>query len=356
MGARYQVVDKVLGGSQPLPMAALQDTLTGNEAEIIYSSGGRINRLLMSTGKNGPRDVLVRNADSDVVRTNADNYRAAVLAPWANRIAKGQYSFFGTQYQLPCNEENAFRKDALHGFALNRTFEVVSREADDQHAAVTTRLVVAKNTWPGWPWSFELTVRYSLDQRGLNVTTTMRNTEAAASLPFFHSMHPYVNVSSTSDVTLRLGGCEACGTPASACGDWRLLDMGPLAPREGALIPLGPTTPFTAFDGSRPIGGQAPNATYYDDEFKMTAPRDVCPHAGVALTDPRWPGETVTIWGDSHFGVFQVFTGSFTWGEQSVAIEPMSAAADAYNNGDGLTVLAAGASHTDSLGIFVSSA
>ena len=153
-------------------------------------------------------------------------------------------------------------------------------------------------------------------------------------------------------MVLRLGPCEMCGEPAVNCNVWRKLDMGPLAPRAGPLLPLGTTSPFTAFDGSAPVGGSAPNATYYDDEFTMTADVASCASAGVTLTDPSYPGDAVTVWGDSTFRVFQVFTGSFTWGEQSVAVEPMSGAANAYNTGDGLTVLPAGATHTDTMGIF----
>ena len=173
------------------------------------------------------------------------------------------------------------------------------------------------------------------------------------SIPWYHSMHPYVNVSATAQVKLALGGCVACGTPADACGPWRVLDMGAGAPRGGLLIPTGRTLPFSAFDGSSPVGGGPyPNATYYDDEFKPERPdTPACEHAGISVSDPAHPGDTVTIWGDSSFGVFQVFTGSFTWGDQSVAIEPMSAAADAYNNGDGLAVVPAGGERTDTMGI-----
>ncbi|KAA0168738.1 hypothetical protein FNF27_07087 [Cafeteria roenbergensis] len=333
-------------------MAVLHDTATGQEAEIIFSSGGRINRLLMRSASGGLRDVLMRTTDADIVRTNANHFRAAVLAPWANRIGKGQYSWFGTQYQLPCNEDNSLRDDALHGFMLNRSFAVGASAADDTHAEVTIVADVPRLSWPGWPWSFRLSIVFSFDARGLTVTTSMTNTEESASLPFFHSMHPYVNVSRTSGVLLRLGPCEMCGEPRDSCEDWRRLDMGPLAPRAGPLLPLGTTSPFTAFDGSAPVGGSAPNATYYDDEFTMTADAAHCGSAGVTLVDPSYPGDAVTVWGDSNFRVFQVFTGSFTWGEQSVAIEPMSGAANAYNTGDGLTVLAAGATHTDEMGIY----
>lgn len=354
VAAEFTATKAVLPGANPLDMVVMANVATGEQAEIVYSSGGRLNRLLMRSSDGSLREVLMRTTDADVIRTNANHYRASMLVPWANRIRNGTFSFFGETHYLPRNEVNAYRQDALHGFIVNKSLSLVSLTGGSNMAEVVAEIVVGRQSWPGWPWAFRLVVTYQLDSRGLNVTTSMTNTmtDTGESLPFFHSMHPYVNVSQTAEAALRLGPCEQCGTPTGACSTWRQLDMGPLAPREGALIPTGITLPFTAFDGRKPVGGQAPNATYYDDEFTMIEARDACSHAGVTLTDPSYPGDAVTVWGDPHFRVFQVFTGAFTWGEQSIAIEPMSGAADAYNSGNGVTVLAAGQTTTDSMGVF----
>jgi len=54
-------------------------------------------------------------------------------------------------------------------------------------------------------------------------------------------------------------------------------------------------------------------------------------------------GAVMRLQGDHHYRWFHVFTGARSlWGEPAVAMEPMSAMADAYNNHDGLSVLIPG--------------
>ncbi len=57
-------------------------------------------------------------------------------------------------------------------------------------------------------------------------------------------------------------------------------------------------------------------------------------------------GRTVSLWADEHFGYVQVFiTRKFPRGggyQTAVAIEPMTAPADAFNSGEGLRWLDSG--------------
>ena len=62
----------------------------------------------------------------------------------------------------------------------------------------------------------------------------------------------------------------------------------------------------------------------------------------------------VVLWQDSNFRFVHVFTGSNSiFHENAVAIEPMSAMADAYNNHDHLTTLSAGETWGGSFGVYV---
>ena len=123
--------------------------------------------------------------------------------------------------------------------------------------------------------------------------------------------------------------------------------MGEGAPRAGDLIPTGEATPWTRFDGSTPIGGDEGRPSYMDDEFKSTLAQKALSTAAVCgpyirhrIHDAGGDKSTIVLWADRQHAVTQIFTGSQElWGWRAIALEPMSALADAYNNGDGLTVL-----------------
>lgn len=62
----------------------------------------------------------------------------------------------------------------------------------------------------------------------------------------------------------------------------------------------------------------------------------------------------VVLWQDSNFRFVQVFTGSASgFGENAVAIEPMSAMADSYNNHDHLSILSGGEEWNGAFGVYV---
>ena len=134
--------------------------------------------------------------------------------------------------------------------------------------------------------------------------------------------------------------------------------VGAGAPRLGDLIPTGHSEPWNKFDGTHPIGGSPKAPTYYDDEFKSTLPPSAAvtaacgPHFRTRLIDAGGAGDASVLFSDRQHNVVQVFTGAKeTWGWDAVAIEPMSALADAFNNGDGLSVLSAGQAFDGSFGV-----
>ena len=93
-----------------------------------------------------------------------------------------------------------------------------------------------------------------------------------------------------------------------------------------------------------PLEEIATNPTLYDDCYKALQPPHTCPTFQTRLFDPE-TGQTVVLWQDSNFRFLQVFTGSSSlFGENAVAIEPMSGAVDGYNNHDHLTTLSGGES------------
>ena len=184
------------------------------------------------------------------------------------------------------------------------------------------------------------------------------------SLPWTTSWHPYFKVSDVSQARLKFDSGwnrTAGGGPA-----WNHIVCGPGAPRNGDLIPTGRSEPWGAFDGKHPIGGTPERPTYFDDEFFTTSPSPPplpCPEIpGQFLTNPKGIDQSIIDGNESiilrapgahtPFRSWQLFTGAKEgWGWDAIAMEPMSALADAYNNGDGLRVLAAGESFEGTFGV-----
>jgi aldose 1-epimerase len=114
-----------------------------------------------------------------------ERFQGSVIAPWANRIADGRYSFDGKNYQLDITEPE--RNNALHGFSGVQAWDVVARE----DSSVSLKTVTGDQ--PGYPWSIQLTVRYELSDSGLEMHFSATNLSDARA-PFGYAFHPYLKL------------------------------------------------------------------------------------------------------------------------------------------------------------------
>jgi aldose 1-epimerase len=108
-----------------------------------------------------------------------------LLIPWPNRLEDGSYVWDGRRHQLPLTEPE--RGNAIHGLVRELPWQVQERTAG--------RVVLTYDLQPqpGYPFSLELTVEYSLSDEGLLVRTTATNVGGKA-CPFGCGAHPYLTV------------------------------------------------------------------------------------------------------------------------------------------------------------------
>ena len=349
----FTITDATMGsGADKLGMKVLSNTATGERVEIIWESGGKTERVRLRSAKTGKvRDIIqTHEGDAAAVRTDA-RYAGNILLPFANRIRNGTYDYFGSTYHLPLNEVTpGVRADALHGFLYNRTLQVremgCSNETGEAAAYVTLGYSFDGTSTPGWPFKLDVALTYTLSAGRLAIKTRATNLEDSRAVPWFNSWHPYFAVGSVAQARVEFDSC-APSSMAGASALWSHITMGPGAPRNGDLIPTGAATPWTQFDGVTPIGGASEDKpTYMDDEFKSMLPPSLSVHAACGpwiqqkIHDVGGDQSTLVLFADRQHRVFQIFTGAREgWGWNAIALEPMSALADAYNNGDGLTLL-----------------
>jgi aldose 1-epimerase len=235
--------------------------------------------------------------------------RGQVLVPWPNRLRDGRYTFAGTARQLALSEPD--RRNASHG--LVRWSPWQPQESSPAAVTVTCRLVPQS----GYPWELDVAATYVVSADGLAVELAATNL-AEEPAPFAAGMHPYLDLGVPVDeVTLTL--------PAST--HQRTDDR---------LLPAGTEPAAGAHDyrDGRVIGDAEVDDAWTDlgrEPDGWTVVRAEGRRAVELRMDAAWR------W-------VQVFTGD-TLAEgarETLAVEPMSAPADAFNSGTDLVALAPG--------------
>jgi aldose 1-epimerase len=247
--------------------------------------------------------------------------RGQVLVPWPNRLQDGSYEFDGRRHQLPLNEVE--HSNAIHGLVRWAAWHVGEREP---HRVLLQHLL---HPGPGYPFSLELTIEYTLSDGGLAVRTTANNA-GEVPCPYGSGAHPYLTVGTpTVDDTVLL-------VPARTAlrSDERGIPVGTF-PVEGTELD---------FRVARSIGEAKIDNGFTDLE------RDEAGMARVELSDAGKAG--LTLWVDDSYPYVMVFSGDHSdVNRRGLAVEPMTCAPNALRSGDGLIRLEPGASVTSVWGI-----
>ena len=235
--------------------------------------------------------------------------RGQLLVPWPNRIEDGSYSFDGRDLQLALTEPK--RSNASHGLARWAAWSV------EEHTANSVSLTYRLMAQTGYPWTLDLHVLYDVSADGLTVTQTATNLSDAPA-PYASGAHPYLCAG-----TGPVDGWELtlpAETRSLSSGD-RLLPVGRAAVAETA----------NDFRMTRPIRGTVFNDAFTD---RVRAPDG---RARVVLAGDYG----VELWVDEHHGWLQVYTADDVpaTARRSLAVEPMTAQANAFRSGEDVVVL-----------------
>ncbi|HEV7948805.1 MAG TPA: aldose 1-epimerase family protein [Glaciihabitans sp.] len=260
-----------------------------------------------------------------------------VLVPWPNRIKDGVWTLDGAEQQLGLSEPD--RHNAIHGLLMHTAYRLVERTEDS--------VTLAASVFPerGYPFALETTVTYELVDDGLRVTHGIRN-ESDVAAPTAIGAHPFLQIGDVPTADLTLTVHAATRFPVD-----ERLNVSAEVPVEGR---------YDLREGQK-VGGLS-----LDDAFGELTPVD---RVTASLTAPD--GRSVSLWQDENFPYVQVFTTSkFPAGDGvtltnaiepdttpdelrtlAIAIEPMTAPADAFNSGQSLTWVQPGETFTATWGI-----
>ncbi|MEJ1089500.1 aldose 1-epimerase family protein [Microbacterium sp. Mu-80] len=250
----------------------------------------------------------------------APSCSGVVLAPWPNRIRDGIWQDGDTTRALAITEPKL--RNASHGLLRFTAYDI----AEQSDEAVTLAAAIVPQT--GYPYLIETTVTYALSDAGIDVTHTLTN-RSPEPAPVALGTHPFLTIGGIDprDLVLRL--------PAETYFE-----------TDDRMLPIGesPVASGTDLREGRRLGELA-----LDTGFAGLH-RDADGQVRTTLTAPD--GRTVTLHQGEGLDYIQAYTTTGYPGQSlTVAIEPMTAPAEAFNSGRGLRRLARDESWTLSWGI-----
>jgi len=158
-------------------------------AQISLNQGGRLSNLVFE-------DIQVL-ADFEA-STYENNYASSILFPFVNRIKDGKYTFDNSKYQLSCNEGD--KNNALHGLVYNKTFVCTKKVLTLNDASVTLQYK-DNGKHLGFPFKFNIDLTYTLNEKGIILSVKITNKDKK-NFPFSIGWHPYFYSKNLDNSTL----------------------------------------------------------------------------------------------------------------------------------------------------------
>ncbi len=299
--------DVIITGERHDAGIVLKDNVSGTSCEV-FGFGALLNRFIIPMADGRKKNIVdgfysLQEAKEKI----STGFKSAKLSPFVCRLANGDYSFEGAQYHI---DKFYLGKEAIHGLLYDAAFTINRYDISDEKAVITLDYAYTKHN-EGFPFAFDCSVTYSLfPGNRLHIETVITNT-GKLHMPVADGWHPYFTLGETID--------EALLTINSAY----MLQF------DERLLPTGELVPCQQFAQPAVIG-----ATSLDNCFVLKNTQE----SACVLRDDA-AGLQLRIEAEEGYPYLQVYTPDH---RKSIAIENLSSAPDAFNNGMGLQVLEPG--------------
>lgn len=277
----------------------ISDSDRGDYCSVVPAFGANIRELII-----GNESIIDGYNTLEAFRVN-DSYQSTFLIPFPNRVSGGRYSFRNSEYTLPKNGVN----NALHGFFHNREMVLKEKLVGDKGAS----LIFAydyRGSYSGYPFCFNVEITIILNVGGFRCLIEITG-EDDKRVPIGAGWHPYFRLGTESidELKMKLPVCN-------------ILEL------DDNKIPTGKIMPYGFYEDYDYL-----NREHFDTGFSVPSS-----HCTVELwSEKRRKGirvEHERVRGGQCY--FQIYTPP---SRKSIAIEPMTCAANALNNGLGLETL-----------------
>ncbi len=263
-------------------------------------------------GGDGPVELAAGYDSAAALERNKEG-AFAVMAPFANRIRDGRYTFAGEEHDLrpamhPADEE------VIHGLVRRAAWRVEEHTEDDDGAHLTLSTTVRADEHPGYPFDLDLQLTFALTAHRLGLALRVTNVGTTAA-PVVVGWHPY----------FALPGHETIdGLTVSVPAKAQVMV-------DDALIPLPGDDAYRDLpEGLRlePVGDTRLDASFLLAQADGTASTWLrSPVTGRAVEIRQRPEQAP---------VMHIFTGDTLEGRERtvIALEPVGGIADAYNRAE----------------------
>jgi aldose 1-epimerase len=289
-----QIVEEELGRK-----IILQNTLNNTSIEV-FSFGALLNAYVVHKGTDSLNCIDGFNNISEATHEITKAFKSAKLSPFVCRLNNGTYTFNKQQYTT---QGFYLAPHAIHGLLYNKNFCVITQSTSEQDASVVLQYNYVKEDI-GYPFSFSCEVIYTLHKNdSVAISTIITNTDSTA-IPVADGWHPYFTLGNGIDnYTLTF-------------------DSNILIEFDDTLIPTG-----NKLKDERFINGAVLANIFLDNCFELNKGNKCI------MENDGW---RLTIEAIKNYPFLQVYTPPH---RNSIAIENLSAAPDAFNNTMGLQIL-----------------
>lgn len=291
----------------------LTDNSTGTQAAIVPACGAILHRFSIHNGSELQNAVdNYESLDAFISSAESMGFKSCKLSPFPCRLRNASYAFNERNYQI---EKFVTNGHALHGIIYDAAFELQTQESNTEYARIVLQHQY-NGSDAGFPFTYQCRVVYQLNKANqLSISTIIKNT-GNQPMPIADGWHPY----------FALGG---------RVDDWQMqFNCRETLEFDGDLLPTGNVLPYAEFISLKAIG-----PINLDNSF---------------VVDAQMPAPLLTLYNpvnhlqlqinaDASYPILQIYIPPH---RQSIAIENLSAAPDAFNNKIGLQVLAPDAETT----------
>lgn len=285
----------------------LQDLENGTQVEVIPAFGALLHAFKIRQGTE-TLNLIDSYKDLQDLNDNLKNsFKSVKLSPYACRMKDATYTWEGKSYQI---QKNLNPGKAIHGLLYDLPFTISHQEASNEHATVSLIHKYDPATDPGYPFAFECLTAFTLyPNNELKISTVIVNKSATA-IPVVDGWHPYFTT----------------GTPVD---EWVLTFASKeIVEFNEELLPTGKLLPFTDFVKGKQLKGIELDNSFILDQAKSQ------PLANIY--DPK-KNINISFYPGNHYPILQIYIPPH---RMSMAVENLSGAPDAFNNGIGLVKLA----------------
>lgn len=286
----------------------LQESESGNRCVVIPELGGIVRQLSLRKGLT--LFSVIKTPPTPQSLQEDTKSASELLFPFASRIPDGQYTFLGKTYQLHKNETGG--RNAIHGLVRKHPFKLEEQIVQPDSASI--KLSFHLDSAEGYPFEVKFFVTYQLHADGRFIVSYNAVNEGHEPCPVMFGWHPY----------FMLGNEDVDA--------WKIdIPSERIVTFNDNMIPNG-TAPFNQHLPFLLHKHELDNCFIIDNSTGTVATKLISENQHVTLNIQQETGE-------GKFNYLVLYTPPT---RDCIAIEPLTGNVDAFNNGEGLNILAKG--------------